>query len=50
MRLKLSYIVSEAPRTFVAFQLTCPMSQKILNLVKEWGKYEGLGVKRFSVQ
>jgi hypothetical protein len=29
---------SKAQRTFVALQFVCPMTQKLLNLVKEWGK------------
>jgi hypothetical protein len=30
---------SKAPRTFVTLQFAGPMIQKLLNLVKEWGKY-----------
>ncbi len=35
----LSFLISNIQRTFVTLLFACPMTQKLLNLVKEWGNY-----------
>jgi hypothetical protein len=35
----LLFLVSKVQRTFVTLQFACPMTQKLLNLVMEGGKY-----------
>jgi hypothetical protein len=40
---------SEAQRTFVALHLALPMSQKLLDLVKEWRSYGVFGVRQLNV-
>jgi hypothetical protein len=37
--------LSKVERTLVALHLTFPMSQKLLNSIKEWGRYGVFGVK-----
>jgi hypothetical protein len=40
---------SEAERTFVALHLALPKSEKLLNSIKEWGRYGVFDEKGFKV-
>jgi len=40
---------SEAEKTFVALHLALPKSEKLLNSIKEWGRYGVFDEKGFKV-
>jgi hypothetical protein len=39
----------EAQKSFVTLHLVFPMLPKFLNSIKEWGRHEVFGVRKFSV-
>jgi hypothetical protein len=45
----ISLCFCEAQRTLVALDLALPMSQKLLDLVKEWRSYGVFGVRELNV-